>query len=100
MLTAKDFEKINFWEDTTPEENITVYGMDFAEAYIFITDANGTTPADPQKPLIIAAYDESGSFLWFNELPDFAALQALCQGKEPASDELLEAIRTYVKPKE
>ena len=30
MLTALDFEKLGFWEDTTPEENITVYGMDLA----------------------------------------------------------------------
>lgn len=98
MLTAKDFEKINFWEDTTPEENITVYGMDFDEAYIFITDDNGTTPVDPKKSLIVAAYDEANSFLWFNELPNFATLEAICQGKEPASQELFEAIRTYVKP--
>lgn len=95
MLTAKDFEKLNFWEDTTPEENITIYGMDFDNAYIFITDDNGTTPVDSKKSLIVAAYDDANSFLWFNELPNFAALEALCQGMEPSSQELLEAIRTY-----
>lgn len=98
MLTAKDFEKLNFWEDTTPEENITVYGMDFADAYIFITDDNGTTPVEPKKPLIVAAYDDANSFLWFNELPNFAALEQLCAGKQAESQELFEAIRTYVKP--
>ncbi len=29
MLTAADFDQLGFWEDATPEENITVYGMDF-----------------------------------------------------------------------
>ena len=28
MLTAVDFEKLGFWEDSTPEENITIYGND------------------------------------------------------------------------
>ena len=32
-ITAADFEKLGFWEDDTPEEKITVYGMDFDDAY-------------------------------------------------------------------
>ena len=33
-ITAADFEKLGFWEDDTPEEKITVYGMDFDDAAI------------------------------------------------------------------
>ena len=38
MLTAADFDQLGFWEDATPEENITVYGMDFGTDYIMLTD--------------------------------------------------------------
>ena len=49
MLTALDFEKLGFWEDTTPEENITVYGMDFNDDYILLTDEDGKTVWIPKN---------------------------------------------------
>lgn len=89
MLTAEDFAKLGFWEDTTPEENITIYGMDFAAAYVTLTDADGKTPADAKKPLIMAAYDDDSSFLWFREFKDFKALTEVCAKAEAESEELL-----------
>ena len=44
QITAADFEKLGFWEDETPEEKIIVYGMDFDDAYIMLTDDLGKTP--------------------------------------------------------
>lgn len=49
MLTAADFDQLGFWEDATPEENITVYGMDFCTDYIMLTDDLGKTPLDAKN---------------------------------------------------
>ena len=99
MLTALDFEKLGFWEDATPEENITVSGMDFGTDYIMLTDDLGNTPVDPKKYIVVAAYDDADCFLWGVELKDFAALQSLCAQYPAHSPELLEALRTYTLPK-
>lgn len=88
MLTAKDFEKLGFWEDNTPEENITIYGMDFAKNYVTITDLDGKTPLDPNKSLIMAAYDDNSSFLWFTEFKSFNALKEACAKAPAETDEL------------
>ena len=82
MLTAADFEKLGFWEDATPEENITVYGMDFGKKFI-----------------VVAAYNDDDCFLWGVELKDFAALKELCAQFPAGSSELLEALRAYTLPK-
>lgn len=95
MLTAADFEKLGFWEDETPEENITVYGMDFGTDYIMLTDDLGKTPVDPKKFIVVAAYDDADCFLWGVELKNFAALEKLCAEHEAGSPQLLEAMRTY-----
>ena len=55
MLTAADFDQLGFWEDSTPEENITVYGMDFGTDYIMLTDDLGKTPLDEKKFIVVAA---------------------------------------------
>ena len=99
MLTAADFDKLGFWEDTTPEENITVYGMDFGTDYIMLTDDLGKTPVDAKKFIVVAAYDDSDCFLWGVELKNFAALQDLCNTYTAGSPELLEALRNYKLPK-
>ena len=88
MLTAHDFEKLGFWEDTTPEENITIYGMDFAKTYVTLTDMDGKTPVDPNKALIMAAYDDNSCFLWFSEFKNFQALTEICAKATAASEEL------------
>lgn len=88
MLTAEDFAKIGFWEDTTPEENIVIYGMDFEHNYVTITDIDGKTPTDEKKSLIMAAYDDNSCFLWFNEFKNFKVLQELCQKAPEESEEL------------
>ena len=88
MLTAEDFEKLGFWEDSTPEENITIYGMDFEQAYVTLTDADGRTPVDPKHPLIMAAYDNNSCFLWFAEFKGFAQLQETCAQAPRESEEL------------
>lgn len=95
MLTATDFDKLGFWEDETPEENITVYGMDFGTDYIMLTDDLGKTPVDPKKFIVVAAYDDADCFLWGVELKNFAALEKLCAEHEAGSPQLLEAMRTY-----
>lgn len=99
MLTAADFDKLGFWEDKTPEENITVYGMDFGTDYIMLTDDLGKTPTDEKKFIVVAAYDDADCFLWGVELKDFAALKELCAAHTAGSAELLEALRTYKLPK-
>lgn len=99
MLTTLDFEKLGFWEDATPEENITVYGMDFGTDYILLTDDLGNTPVDPKKYIVVAAYDEADCFLWGVELKDFPALKSLCTQHPANSPALLEALRTYTLPK-
>lgn len=99
MLTTLDFEKLGFWEDATPEENITVYGMDFGTDYIMLTDDLGNTPVDPKKFIVVAAYDDADCFLWGVELKNFAALKELCAQHPANSAELLEALRTYKLPK-
>lgn len=96
MLTGADFARLGFWEDVTPEENITVYGMDFAGTYLLLTDAMGRTPVKEKDYLVAAAYDEAtDAFLWGVELKNFAALTALCAAFPAGSAELLEALRTY-----
>lgn len=99
MLTANDFEKLGFWEDVTPEENIQVYGMDFGTDYIMLTDDLGKTPTDEQAFIVVAAYDENDCFLWGVELKGFAALKELRAQYEAGSAELLEALRTYKLPR-
>ncbi|MGM9582730.1 MAG: hypothetical protein ACI3WU_03285 [Phascolarctobacterium sp.] len=99
MLTALDFEKLGFWEDATPEENITVYGMDFGADYIMLTDDLGNTVVNPKKFIVVAAYNEEDCFLWGVELKNFAALKELCAQHPAGSSELLEALRTYTLPK-
>ncbi len=99
MLTATDFASLGFWEDTTPEENITVYGMDFGSDYVVLTDDLGKTPLDAKKFIVVAAYDDNDCFLWGVELKNFAALKTLC-GQYPAgSSELLAALHDYRLPK-
>ncbi|MCQ2372583.1 MAG: hypothetical protein MJ050_00725 [Phascolarctobacterium sp.] len=90
MLTAEDFEKLGFWEDTTPEENITIYGMDFDKNYVTLTDVDGKTPVEPKKAIIMAAYDDNSCFLWFREFKNFKALAEVCAQAASASDELFQ----------
>ncbi len=99
MLTAADFDQLGFWEDTTPEENITVYGMDFGTDYIMLTDDLGKTPLDAKKFIVVAAYDEADCFLWGVELKNFAALKELCAQYAPGSAELFQALKEYKLPK-
>lgn len=99
MLTAADFDKLGFWEDVTPEENITVYGMDFDDAYIMLTDDLGKTPVNEKGFIVAAAYDDADCFLWGVELKNFAALKELCAAHSAGSQELLEALRAYKLPK-
>ncbi len=99
MLTAADFAKLGFWADTTPEENITVYGMDFATEYIMLTNDLGATPIDEKKFIVVAAYDDAGCFLWGVELKNFAALKKLCAQYPAESAELLQALKEYKLPK-
>lgn len=95
QITAADFEKLGFWEDETPEEQITVYGMDFGTDYIMLTDDLGKTPCDSKKSIVVAAYNEDDCFLWGKELKNFAALQALCTAHPANSPELLVALEEY-----
>lgn len=95
QITAADFEKLGFWEDETPEEQITVYGMDFGTDYIMLTDDLGKTPCDSKKSIVVAAYNEDDCFLWGKELKNFAALQALCAAHPANSPELLVALEEY-----
>ena len=99
MLTAADFDKLGFWEDSTPEENITVYGMDFGTDYIMLTDDLGKTPLDAIKFIVVAAYDDADCFLWGVELKNFAALKELCAQYAPGSAELFQALKEYKLPK-
>lgn len=99
MLSAKDFEALGFWEDSTPEENITVYGMDFGDDYIMLTDDLGKTPVDETKFIVVAAYDAADCFLWGVELKGFAALKDLCGKYQAGSAELLDALKNYKLPK-
>lgn len=95
QLTAADFEKLNFWEDTTPEENITVYGMDFGTDYIMLTDDLGKTPCKKEASIVVAAYNDADCFLWGKELKDFTALETLCAQYPANSQELLQALAAY-----
>lgn len=99
MLTAADFDQLGFWEDATPEENITVYGMDFGTDYIMLTDDLGKTPLDAKKFIVVAAYDDADCFLWGVELKNFAALKELCAQYAPGSAELFQALKEYKLPK-
>ena len=99
MLTASDFDQLGFWEDSTPEENITVYGMDFGTDYIMLTDDLGKTPLDAKKFIVVAAYDDADCFLWGVELKNFAALKELCAQYAPGSAELFQALKEYKLPK-
>ena len=99
MLTAADFNKLGFWEDITPEENITVYGMDFGGDYIMLTDELGKTPVNEKSFIVVAAYNDADCFLWGVELKNFATLKELCAAYPPNSRELLKALRAYKLPK-
>ena len=99
MLSGADFEKLGFWEDATPEENITVYGMDFGTDYIMLTDDLGKTPTNEKSFIVVAAYDDADCFLWGVELKDFAALKALCAQYKAGSAELFTALQGYKLPK-
>lgn len=88
MLKAEDFAKLGFWEDNTPEENITIYGMDFEKTYVTLTDGDGKCPEDDKKALIMAAYDDDSCFLWFREFKNFKALEEVCKQAESESEEL------------
>ncbi len=100
QLTAADFAVLGFWEDVTPEEQITVYGMDFGDNYLLLTDELGKTPTDSSAIIVAAAYDGSDCFLWGKELKDFAALRQLCAGQTPGSDELFAALQNYTLPRQ
>lgn len=95
MLTAADFEILGFWEDTTPEENITIYGMDTDDCYIIVTDDLGKTPVNEKGFIVVAAYDNDDCFLWGVELKNFALFKAICSAYEPGTPELLEALHDY-----
>ncbi len=99
MLSGADFEKLGFWEDSTPEENIIVYGMDFGTDYIMLTDDLGKTPTNEKNFIVVAAYDDADCFLWGVELKNFAALQELCAKYAAGSVELLTALQNYKLPK-
>lgn len=99
MLTAADFDKLGFWEDTTPEENIAVYGMYFGTDYIMLTDDLGKTPVDKKKFIVVAAYNDADCFLWGIELKNFAALENLCAQYPAGSTELFNALHDYKLPK-
>ncbi len=95
QITAADFEKLGFWEDATPEEKITVYGMDFDDAYIMLTDDLGKTPCDSKKSIVVAAYNDDDCFLWGKELKNFEVLKTLCTQYSEGSKELLQALENY-----
>ncbi len=95
QITAADFEKLGFWEDETPEEKITVYGMDFNDAYIMLTDDLGKTPCDSKKSIVVAAYNDDDCFLWGKELKNFDVLKTLCNKHPEGSQELLQALENY-----
>ena len=99
QLTAEDFAVLGFWEDVTPEEQIIVYGMDFGDNYLLLTDELGKTPTDSSAIIVAAAYDGSDCFLWGKELKNFAALKQLCTDNAPGSDALFIALQNYTLPK-
>ncbi len=94
MLTAEDFEKLGFWEDETPEENITVYGKDFSNGYLLLTDELGKTPLDDKEIIVAAFYDESDAFLWSVEIKNFSDFKAICKNNTSDAD-FLTALRNY-----
>lgn len=99
---TQEFEELNFWETTTEEENIAIYGMDFPETnnYILITDENGKTLTDYDKVIVVACYDENECFLWGKELKNFNSLKELVEEFKPETNELLEKIKAYKFPRE
>lgn len=100
MLAYEDFEKLGFWWDETPEENIKIYGMDFGTDYIVVTDEFGKTPWKGNEFLIVAAYDDSDCCLWGKEFKDFPALKEVCEKYAAGSPELFKAIEEYALPPE
>lgn len=99
MLNALDFEKLGFWEDATPEENIVIYGMDFDNNYVVLTDDLGKTPINENSSIVAAAYNDTDCFLWGVELKNFAALKELCTNYNYGSQELFLALKNYKLPK-
>lgn len=93
-----EFEELGFWETTTEEDNIDIYGMDFDDAYILITDDAGRTVTTHGKTIVVACYDENEGFLWGKELRDFDALKNLVEEYKPETNELLEKIQEYKLP--
>lgn len=98
-LTAQDFENIGFWEDVTPEEQIIIYGMDLDSCYLILTDELGKTPAEDNKIIVVAAYDDNDCFLWGKELKNFAALKEICLKYADDENALLAALQNYTLPK-
>lgn len=88
------FAELGFWEDTTEEEQETVFGMDFpGGSYVMVTNDNGRMPEDEQQNLVLACYDQNDCYLWGSEFKNLAALQAVCKKAVPESAELLTAFK-------
>lgn len=88
------FADLGFWEDTTEEEQETVFGMDFpGDRYVLITNDNGRKPEDDKQNLVLACYDQNDCYLWGSEFKNLTALKALCQTAAPGSAELLAAFK-------
>ncbi len=100
MLNEDLFAELGLAQEATPEENIPVYTMDFANCYIEVTDAEGRTPVDEKSPLIAACYDEDGAFLWFAEYKNFSAFKKVFAAHDPGSDALLAALSTASRGQE
>ena len=97
-----EFEDLGFWETTTEEDDIVIYGMDFpdTDSYILITDDAGKTVTTHGKVIVVACYDEKECFLWGKEIRDFDALTELVEEFKPETQELLEKIQEYKLPRE
>lgn len=95
-----DFERLGFWKTETAEENITVFTMDFPslKAYIIITNDDGSTPTDPEAPIVAACYSNDDCFQWGKELENFAALEKIFASYPPCSPELMAALGDYSLP--
>ena len=100
MLNEDLFAELGLAQEATPEENIAVYTMDFANCHIEVTDAEGRTPVDEKSPLIAACYDEDCAFLWFAEFKDFAAFKKVFAAHAPGSASLFAALSAVSRGQE